>query len=134
MQNQLYKEIILDHWENPQNYGVIFNADIDLTENNPLCGDEIRLTITLSGNYISDIKFTTEGCAIAKASASLLTDKVKEMSIKNALSITPKKTLELLGVELTPTRTKCALLVYQTLQKALKTADNKIPLILDQKE
>lgn len=120
MNDSLYKEIILEHWQHPLNYGVLGDADIDITENNPLCGDEIRLTMKVSNDTLSNIKFTAEGCAIAKSSASLLSEKIIKMSIKNILEISPEEVLDLLGVTLTPSRTKCALLIYQTVQKGLR--------------
>jgi len=120
MEEQLYREIILEHWKNPQNYGVIKNAAIDISDSNPLCGDEIRITAKIQDNKLTDVLFISEGCAISKASASLFTEKIKKMNIKAIKEITPEETLEELGIMLTPTRTKCALLVYATLQKGLR--------------
>jgi nitrogen fixation NifU-like protein len=121
MEDQLYREIILDHWKNPQNYGVIADADIDISDNNPLCGDEIRITAKIQNNKLTEILFISEGCAISRASASLFTEKIKGMSIEEIKKITPEEVVEELGVPLTPTRTKCALLLYSTLQRGLKT-------------
>lgn len=115
----LYREIILEHWQNPQNYGVVKNADIDLTESNPLCGDEIRLTAKIKNGKISEIKFSGIGCAISKASGSLFTEKIKNMAIKEIKKIKEKEVVEALGIEITPARTKCALLIFQTTQKAI---------------
>lgn len=117
MQDPLYREIILEHWENPQNYGVIKNADFDVTEFNSLCGDEIRLTGKIKNGNLSEIKFTGEGCAISKASASLFTEKVKGMSLTEIKKLMHEDVLSELGIILTPARTKCALLIYQALQK-----------------
>lgn len=114
MQDQLYREIILEHWENPQNYGVIDDADFDVQDSNPLCGDEIRLTGEITDGKLTEIAFTGEGCAISKASASIFTEKIKGMKIEEITKLTPGDVLEELGITLTPTRTKCALLVYQT--------------------
>ncbi len=121
--DELYREIILEHWKNPQNYGVIEDADIDISDNNPLCGDEMRLTISLSQNKVKHILFISEGCAVSKASASLFTEMVKEKSITDIQQITPEEAITVLGVELTPTRTKCALLVYTTLQKGFSMVE-----------
>ena len=120
MEDQLYREIILEHWKNPQNYGVIKHADIDISDNNPLCGDEIRITAKIQDNKLTEIKFVSEGCAISKASASLFTELVRNMEIDKIKQIKPEEVLEELGITLTPTRTKCALLVYATMQKGLK--------------
>lgn len=118
--DELYREIILEHWKNPLNYGVIKNADIDISDTNPLCGDEIRITAKIENNIITDILFISEGCAISTASASLFTEKVKGMDITEIKNLSPDDALSELGVDLTPSRTKCALLVSATLQKALK--------------
>jgi nitrogen fixation NifU-like protein len=116
----LYREIILEHWQNPQNYGVIKNPDFDVTENNPLCGDKLRLTgKILKGNLVK-IAFSGEGCAISKASASLFTEEIKGKDIDRISKIKDEEVLKLLGIELTPARIKCALLIYNTLQKSLK--------------
>lgn len=116
---ELYREIILEHWKNPQNYGVLEHADIDISDNNPLCGDEIRITAVLSQNKVKKICFISEGCAISTASASLFTEKIKGMEVYDIKKITPEEVLEELGITLTPSRTKCALLAYSTLMKRI---------------
>ena len=116
MQDPIYREIILEHWSNPQNYGVIKNADFDVQDNNPLCGDEIRMTGKLKDGKLIKIAFTGEGCAVSKASASLFTEKIKEMKIEDIKKITAEEVLEEVGISLTPARMKCALLVYSTLK------------------
>ncbi len=151
MQDTLYRDIILEHWQHPQNYGIIKNPDIDVEENNPYCGDIIRLTIklesnkltsskhvsgkrsasrigildkpetkTLNINKVKEVAFTGEGCAISKASASLFTEEIKNKTLTELKAIKPQFVLDLISVPLSPTRTKCALLIYQILQKALK--------------
>lgn len=119
MDDQLYREFILEHWKNPQNYGVLENADIDISGNNPLCGDEIRITVKLKGNKIENILFISQGCAISKASASLYTEMVKHKNVKDIKNIKPEDFLKTLEIELSPARLKCALLVYSTLRKGL---------------
>jgi len=115
----LYREIILEHWENPQNHGVLKNADIDVTELNPLCGDSMRLTLKMEKGRVKEILFSGEGCAISQASASLFTEEIKEKSIDEIQKITSEEVLSLLGIQLTPARTKCALLVFTTLKKGM---------------
>ncbi len=115
----LYREIILEHWEHPQNYGVIENADIDVSGNNPLCGDQIRITAKLKDGKVTDIAFTAEGCAISKASASLFTELIKEKTLREISDLSEKDSLEQLGVDITPARLKCALLAYTTLERNL---------------
>ncbi len=119
MQDPLYREIILEHWTNPQNYGVIKNADFDVLDNNPLCGDEIRITGNVEDGRLIKIAFTGEGCAISKASASLFTEKIKGLKIAEIKKITTDDVLEEIGLTLTPARMKCALLVYNTVKQAL---------------
>jgi nitrogen fixation protein NifU and related proteins len=118
MQDPIYREIILEHWTNPQNYGVIKNADFEVTDDNPLCGDEIKITGKIKDNKLVEIAFTGEGCAISKASASVFTEKIKGMKISEIKKITPEEVLKEIGLQLTPARMKCGLLVYSTLKAA----------------
>jgi nitrogen fixation NifU-like protein len=120
MEDPLYREIILEHWQNPQNYGVVKNPSFDITDNNPTCGDKIRITGKIQSGKLIDIKFTLRGCAISKASASLFTEKIKGLSYKDILKINEKKVLKNLPVEITPARHNCALLPYHALQKEIK--------------
>ena len=113
----LYREIILEHWQHPQNYGVIKNADFDVTENNPLCGDEIRLTGKFEKGKLTKIAFSGDGCAISRASASLFTEEIKGESLDAIKKKSDTVVLKLLGIELTPARMKCALLVSNTFKK-----------------
>jgi nitrogen fixation NifU-like protein len=115
-EDPLYREIILEHWMSPQNYGVIDAADFDQEGTNPLCGDQLRLTGRVVGGVVTEIAFTGDGCAISKASASIFTETVKGMSLDRIGKITPEEVLAGLGLALTPARTKCALLVYQALR------------------
>jgi nitrogen fixation NifU-like protein len=119
MTDQIYREIILEHYKNPQNYGIIADADVAVTEFNPLCGDEIRLSVKFKHNRISDIAFESKGCAISKASASLYTEEVKGKSLTEINALTEEDVLALLEVQLTPARSKCALLIYRTLRGAI---------------
>jgi len=113
----LYREIILEHWQHPQNFGILKNADIDVTETNPLCGDKIRLTMKIKNGKIKDVLFLGEGCAISQASASLFTEEIKGKNVKEIKKIIPEDVISLLGIQLTPARTKCALLIYSTFKK-----------------
>jgi nitrogen fixation protein NifU and related proteins len=112
----LYREIILEHWQNPQNYGVIKDADIDAQGDNPICGDHIRITAKLTNGMIADIAFTAEGCAISKASASLFTEYAKGKMLPKIQTLPQEEALTLLNVTITPARFKCALLPYNTLR------------------
>ena len=117
--DSLYREIILEHWQHPQNYGIIKNADFDVTETNPFCGDTLRLTGKRENNKLVAVAFSGEGCAISKASASLVTEEIKGKSLDEIKKLKPEDVLGLLEIQLTPTRTKCALLIYTTLRKGI---------------
>lgn len=119
MNDPLYREIILEHWQNPQNYGVIKNPDIDVSEINIICGDKIRLTGKIKNGKLTEIAFTSEGCAISKASASLFTQNLKGMSLTGIKKINQEDVLKNLLVSITPARHNCALLCYRVLQKGL---------------
>lgn len=119
MQDDLYREIILEHWKNPQNYRVLSDNDIDITEQNKSCGDTIRLMIKFKDGKITEIAFLGDGCAISKASASMLTEQIKNMKISSLNKLTQDKVLQNLGLNLTPARMKCALLSFVALKKSL---------------
>ena len=121
--DDLYRENILEHYRHPHNFGKLDNPDIEKQQGNPFCGDQIGITIKLSGNKkeIKSIKFDGQGCAISIASASLLTDFVTGRQIKEIMNLKKEKVIELLGVSLSPTRLKCALLPLETIQSALSS-------------
>ena len=83
----LYQDFILRHFQNPQNYGILESPTIEAEQENPVCGDEITLQVKIENNLISDIKFQGKGCAISIASASLMTENVKSMDLKNVQSL-----------------------------------------------
>jgi nitrogen fixation protein NifU and related proteins len=120
MNDPLYREIILEHWQNPQNYGVVKNPDIDVSEVNSTCGDKIRLTAKIKNNKIVQIQFVSDGCAISKASASLFTEKIKNKDITKIQKLTKEDVLKNLPVKISPARHNCALLCFHALQKGLK--------------
>ncbi len=122
--DDLYRQNILDHFKNPRNYGKLDNPDIEADEENISCGDRIGMGIKIKYQksnikYIEEIKFHGEGCAITMASASLLTEKVKGKNLEDAKKIGKDEIMKMLGVTLTPTRMKCALLPLEVLQKTL---------------
>ena len=108
--DDLYRELILDHYQHPHNHGEIPDADITYEDNNPLCGDKIRIDIKLKNNLVDDVKFKGKGCAISQASASMLTDELIGKSLDDIKKIDKGFILEMLGIQLGPTRIKCALL------------------------
>lgn len=116
----LYAENILEHYKEPHNRGTLKDASVIQTGANPLCGDHLALYIKHDGTRITNVSFDGRGCAISIASASMLTDELRGMSLKDARKLPKEKVLELLGVEIGPTRLKCALLVWDTMREALK--------------
>lgn len=116
---EMYREHILELYKHPENFGVLKNATKTYTLNNPLCGDEITMQVIIQDDKIKDVKFLGKGCAISIASASLLTDKVKEMNIKDVMKLTKGDVVEMLEIPLSPVRLKCALLCLETLQKTI---------------
>jgi nitrogen fixation NifU-like protein len=119
MDDPLYREIILDNWKNPKNYGVMKNPDIDVTKLNPLCGDEVRIMAKVNKGKIEKISFTCQGCVVAKALASQLTVIAKGMKVKEFKKMDPEKFLNTVEMGFSPVRMKCALLGFSTLKGAL---------------
>jgi len=117
--DDLYRDYILEHYRRPHNFGVLDNATTTQEGANPLCGDRITLQLRVTDAHIAGVGFTGRGCAISQASTSLLTDEIKGKPVDKAASITSGDVLELLGIEISPARMKCALLSLETLQGAL---------------
>ncbi len=121
---QLYREVILDHYKNPRGHGTIDDADAEAEGQNPLCGDEVSIFVAFGqdGDTIDDVKFSGRGCAISQAATSMLTEMVKGRSATHVASLAKDELLEEIGIPLTPIRLKCALLGLTTLKVALHKA------------
>ena len=117
--DELYRDFILDHYRNPRNAGRLEAPDATFEDNNPLCGDKIRMDIKLRNGVVDDIKFSGRGCAISQASASLLTESVKGKSLAEVAKIGKEDVLENLGIAISAARLKCALLGLKVLKQAL---------------
>ena len=117
---EIYKENILDHYKNPKNKKELKKYSVKHKETNILCGDEITMYIQIEKSKIKDISFTGKGCAISQASASMLTEKLKGMSIKEVKKLKEKDILKMLGIPLSFVRTKCALLSLKTVLRGLE--------------
>lgn len=115
----IYREVILDHYKHPRNFGHLTKPDAKVEEGNVTCGDRIIMEINVSHGKITDIRFSGEGCAVSQASASMLTEKVKGMKLATVMKLTAKDILTMLGTTLTPSRTKCAMLPLEVLTKAV---------------
>jgi len=110
--DDFYREEILEHYTHPHHYGTLEEPDISHEENNPLCGDRIRFDIQLDedGETVKDVRFSGVGCAISKASASMLSDLLIGQTLDEIKALTNEDMLEELGIDLGPVRLKCALL------------------------
>jgi nitrogen fixation NifU-like protein len=117
MSDDIYREIILDHYRNPRNKGKLPDADISTHDSNPLCGDEIDIHMKIFGDKITDVKFEGRGCAISQASASMLTEMVINKPLTNVKDIAKTDILENIGLtNLGPARVKCALLALKVMK------------------
>ena len=117
MEDSIYREQIIDLYENPLNYGTLETADFVYEEDNPLCGDVIQIAVQLDENQrVMDIKWDGQGCAISQASASLLTEEIKGMTLDEVKAFSKDQLLDLLGIQLSMTRVKCALLSLKVLK------------------
>jgi len=117
MSRDMYRQRILDHYRDPQNYGTIDDADVTYEDVNPSCGDEIQMyAVVDEDDEIADVRFDGQGCAISQASASLLTEEVKGMTLDEVRELETDDIKEMLGIELSPVRVKCAVLGLKVLE------------------
>jgi nitrogen fixation protein NifU and related proteins len=117
----LYREVILDHYKNPRGHGVIEDADAAAEGMNPLCGDEVAIYVEFGedGETIDEVKFSGRGCAISQAATSMLMEMVKGRTATEVGELSKDELLEEIGIPLTPIRLKCALLGLGVLKVAL---------------
>src|SRR5256712_6940770 len=128
--DQMYREVILDHYKNPRGHGLIEDADAHAEGQNPLCGDEVSIFVAFGedGDTIEDVKFSGRGCAISQAATSMLMEMVKGRSATDVATLPRDELLDEIGIPLTPVRLKCALLGLSTLKLALhKTKGTPLP-------
>lgn len=126
----LYADIVLDLWRNPQNFGELENPDFEAHELNPLCGDEVKIQLKLKKTdgrqQVDCCKFTGNGCVISVAAASLLTEYIKGKELTELTKLTEKNVISLLRIEIGFQRIKCAILPLIALKKAINGVDEKI--------
>ena len=122
--DQLYREVILDHYKNPRGHGVMEDADADAEGMNPLCGDEVTIYVRFGedSDTIDEVKFAGRGCAISQAATSMLTEMVQGKKASDVAVLDKDELLEEIGIPLTPIRLKCAMLGLTTLKVALHKA------------
>ena len=112
----IYQEELLDHYENPSNYGTLPNPDISHEEDNPLCGDRIRIDLGIEDGIIKKVRFSGHGCTISLAAASMLTEEIAGKSLAEVKQLSRDDILEMIGIPLGPVRVKCALLPLKVLK------------------
>jgi nitrogen fixation NifU-like protein len=128
MSSDLYREQLLDHYHNPENFGVLDNADVDIEMDNPTCGDMIHLTARLdSTGRIAEVMFEGQGCVISMASASMFTEHVKGKTLEEIAAMGLTNIQEMMGgVKLSMGRVKCALLPLNAMKQGLKESGNTV--------
>jgi nitrogen fixation NifU-like protein len=120
---QLYREVILDHYRSPRNHGLLEPSDATAEGQNPLCGDEVTLSVRFGeGDVLEEVGFEGRGCAISQAATSMLTDLVKGRTAAEVAGMDKAELLDEIGIPLTPVRLKCALLGLGVLKVALHKA------------
>jgi nitrogen fixation NifU-like protein len=115
--DDLYREVILDHYKNPRNRGTLDPHDFSYEDENPLCGDKLRLDVQLDDERrVKAAAFSGRGCAISQASADMLTESIVGKTLEEVKQLAKDDILDLLGIELGPVRMKCALLSLKVLK------------------
>src|SRR6185503_6200467 len=122
--DQMYREVILDHYKSPRGHGALEDADAHAEGQNPLCGDEVSIFVRFGedGDTIDEIGFEGRGCAISQAATSMLTEMVKGRKATEVAALPKEDLLEEIGIPLTPIRLKCAILGLGVLKVALHRA------------
>ena len=128
--DDFYREIILDHYKNPLHRGQLENSDFSFEDENPLCGDFIHIDLSIDNEgRVKDAVFHGHGCAISMASADLLLENIRGKTLEEVKNLSKQDILDLLGIELSPVRLKCALLPLKVVKAAvyqLKEANDKL--------
>jgi nitrogen fixation protein NifU and related proteins len=141
----LYQELILQHYRSPKNRGTLEEPDVEISMNNPVCGDEITLQLRVAEGSVAEARFSGQGCSISQASASMMTERLKGRSLEDARRLSARF-LELMhgsseaaadpllgdlralaGVAKFPVRVKCALLAWNALDEADKALESRSP-------
>ncbi len=116
----LYAYQILDHYKQPRNYGVLLGADASSEQANLSCGDKVMMYVKVADGAVTEIKFTGDGCAISKASTSMLTEKLIGRRVEDVLAMDLDSIREILGIEISDRRSSCALIGLSAIQASLK--------------
>lgn len=115
--DDMYRELIIDHYKNPRHHGSLDPADVSYEDDNPLCGDRLRIDLRINGdNQVVEAAFSGQGCAISQASASMLMEEIQGQALDEIKKLSKDDVLGMLGIELGPVRLKCALLSLKVLK------------------
>jgi nitrogen fixation NifU-like protein len=115
---ELYRDYILDHYKNPRNFGELDAHDLEFHDHNPLCGDELGVHIKVEDGKIAELRFHGQGCAISQAAASIASEELIGMPVDDVSKLTADWVIEQLGIDISATRRKCALLNLKVLRGA----------------
>lgn len=119
MDDDLYRQYILDHYRDPRNHGHLEHPDVHAGDTNPLCGDRIELDLALDGDRVAQVRFAGRGCAISQASASMLTERIEGATLDELRALRPADVFDMLGITIGPARQRCALLALRVLHQGI---------------
>ena len=122
-----YREYILDHYRNTRNYGKLDQPDVHSEDSNPLCGDQLGMDLVVEGDHIKEVRFQGRGCAISQASASMLSELIEGKTVEEVVALGKDDVLDVLGIPISPARTKCAFLSLRVLHRGLAMAGLEQP-------
>jgi len=129
MGSDMYRQQILDHYKNPRNYGELEDPTFSHVGENPMCGDEIRIDVALDDEEVIDrVAFSGDGCAISQASASMLSTELRGKHLEELLEMDRDDVVEMLGVDISPMRIKCAVLAEKVAQDGARIHRGEVDL------